>query len=93
MKYTTQWSIHLDRMPHSLKDKLKHTIDKHVQSGVLVKEDELTDWVHNLDIVEKSNGSLRLCLDPRELNPAVKREHYRIPTIQEISSEKESFQL
>ena len=75
------------RIPHSLKDKLKQTIDKHMQSGVLVKVDEPTDWVHNLIIVEKPNGFLRLCLDPRNLNPAVKREHYRIPTIQEISSE------
>ena len=30
---------------------------------------------------------LRLCLDPRELNGVVKREHYRIPTVQKISSE------
>jgi len=52
------------RIPHSLKDKLKQTIDKHMQSGVLVKVDEPTDWVHNLAIVEKPNGSLRLCLDP-----------------------------
>ena len=72
---------------HSLKDKLKQAIDKHVQSSVLVKVDEPKLWVYNLVIVEKPNGSLCLCLDLRELNPAVKREHYRIPTIQEISSE------
>lgn len=75
------------RVPHSLKDKLKQTLEKNIESGVLVKVDELTDWVHNLVIVEKKNGSLRLCLDPRELNRVVKREHYRIPTVQEISSE------
>ena len=27
-----------------------------------------------------------MCLDPRDLNKAVKREHFRIPTAQEISS-------
>ena len=48
--------------------------------------DQPTDWVHNLVIVEMKNGSLRLCLDPRDLNKAVKQEHYRIPTAQEISS-------
>ena len=37
-------------------------------------------------IVEKKNGTLRLCLDPRDLNKAIKREHYKIPTAQEISS-------
>jgi len=55
-----------------------------VKSGVPVKVDEPTDWVHNLVIVEKKNGSLHLCL---ELNKVVKREHYQIPIMQEISSE------
>ena len=31
-----------------------------------------TDWVNNLVIMEKKNGSLRLCLDPRDLNKAAK---------------------
>ena len=30
---------------------------------------------------------MRLCLDPRDLNKAVNREHYKIPTMQEIASE------
>ena len=48
--------------------------------------DQPTDWVHNLVIVEKKNDSLCLCLDPRDLNKTVKREHYKIPTAQKISS-------
>ena len=75
------------RIPHSLKERLRQAIDANVKSGVLVKVDEPTDWVHNLVVVEKKNGSLRLCLDPKNLNHVVKREHYRIPTIQEIASE------
>ena len=58
-----------------------------MKSGVLVKVDQPTDWVTSLVIVEKKNGSLRLCLDPRDLNKAVKREHYRIPTMADIASE------
>ena len=69
------------RVPCSLKQRLKQVIDANVASGVLVKVDKPTDWVHNLVIVEKKNGSLRLCLDPRLLNQVIKREHYRIPTI------------
>ena len=53
---------------------------------MLKRVDEPTDWVHNLVIVEKKNGSLRLCLDPRDLNKAVKREHYKIPIAHEVSS-------
>ena len=45
-----------------------------------------TDWVNSLVIVEKKGGGLRLCLDPRDLNKAVRREHYQLPTIEEIAS-------
>ena len=75
------------RVPHSLKQRLHHALDQNVKSGVLVKVDQPTDWVNNLVIVEKKNGSLRLCLDPRDLNKSIKREHYKIPTMQEIASE------
>lgn len=36
-------------------------------------------------IVEKNNKQLRLCLDPRELNLALKEENHVIPSFQELS--------
>ena len=75
------------RTPHSLKQRLQKTIEKNVQCGALVKVDQPTDWVNNLVIAEKKDGSLRMCLDPKDLNKAIKREHYQIPTMQEIASE------
>ena len=32
----------------------------------------------------KANGRLRLCLDPKDLNRAIKRDHYPVPTLEEI---------
>ena len=66
---------------------MKQTLGSNVKSGVLCKVDQPTDWVNNLVVAEKRNGSLRLCLDPKDLNKAIKREHHKIPIIQEISSE------
>ena len=37
-------------------------------------------------LVEKPDGSLRICLDPRDLNKVIKREHYQLPTFDEIAS-------
>ena len=51
---------------------------------VIQKVNKPTDWVHNLVIVEKKDGSLRLCLDPRELNKAIKRENFQIPTVEDV---------
>jgi hypothetical protein len=74
------------RVPLALQPKLKQTLDELVKSGIIVKRDEPTDWVNSLLIIEKKNGSLRLCLDPLDLNLAIKREHYMIPTVEDIVS-------
>ena len=62
------------RVPFDLRDRLKSELDKEESLGVIVKVNEPTDWVNSITIVEKKNGSLRICLDPRDLNKALKRE-------------------
>ncbi|CAC5381940.1 E3 ubiquitin-protein ligase DTX4 [Mytilus coruscus] len=52
-----------------------------------LKVDEPTDWVSSLVVVEKpKTGKLRICLDPRNLNKAIKREHFALPTIEDITT-------
>ena len=53
---------------------------------MIVKVDEPTDWVNSITIVEKKNRSLRICLDPRDLNKALKREHYSCPTVDDVAA-------
>ena len=48
--------------------------------------DEPTDWVSLMVIVEKGNGQLSICLDPRDLYSAIKRHHYPMPTVGEVLS-------
>ena len=45
-----------------------------------------TEWVNSMVTVVKPNGKLRICIDPRDLNKATKREHYQMKTIEEIAS-------
>ena len=52
--------------------------------GVIEKVEEPTEWLHPLVLVEKPDGKLRLCLDPRNLNKVIKREHYQLPTAESI---------
>lgn len=51
---------------------------------MITKIEEPTKWVNPIVIVE-NKGKLRLCLDPRDLNTAVMREHYQLPTVEEIT--------
>ena len=56
------------------------------EQGIIAYVDYPTDWVSNMQVVEKPNGSLRICLDPKPLNQCIKREHYLIPTQQDLFS-------
>ena len=54
--------------------------------GAIEKVDQPTKWVNSIVIVEKPDGNLRICLDQKDLNRAVKREHLQLPTFTEITS-------
>ena len=54
--------------------------------GVIAKVDERTSWVNSLVVVRKQNGNICIRTDPRDLNRAVKRQHYQMPTREEIMS-------
>ncbi|KAK2725150.1 hypothetical protein QYM36_001561 [Artemia franciscana] len=48
-----------------------------------------TDWVNSLVIVEKPDKSLRICIDPHDLNKAIKRPHHPMPTFDEAIQKHE----
>ena len=74
------------RMPISLKDDIKRELDEMVNSDIIttIREGEPTQWVNSLVYRRKQNGRLRLCLDPKDLNAAIQREHHVTPTLEEI---------
>ena len=61
----------------SVLPKLKEELDKMEREGIIRPCPETTDWVHNLVIVSKKNGDIRLCLDPKNLNKhLIRTVHY-----------------
>ena len=74
------------KVPVALRKRVKKALSDMENDGVIRKVDEPTDWVNSMVIVEKPNKKLRICLDPRNLNTAIKREHFQLPTIAEITS-------
>ena len=65
---------------------MKEKLDQMECDSIIAKVDKPTDWVNSLVIVEKKDGSLRLCLDPKDLNKVIKREHFQIPTFEDVVS-------
>ena len=55
--------------------------------NVIRRVDEPTEWVNALVVIEKPKAKkLRICLDPRPLNKVILREHFQLPTIEDITS-------
>lgn len=73
------------RIPLSMIDRVKTELESMEQANIISKVDQPTPWVSSMVVVEKKNGSVRICLDPRELNKAILREHHHIPTLDDIA--------
>ncbi len=90
-------TIHLDphatpvvhpprRIPLALRSRLKEELESMERQGVIVKVTEPTEWVNSMVVAEKPRtGQLRVCLDPRNLNKDIKRPHYPLPTLEDIT--------
>ena len=55
-----------------------------IDLGIIEPAEKPTNWVNGLVLVERPNGKLRVCLDPRPLNKAIKGKHLHLPTAEEI---------
>ena len=73
-----------------LKEEVKSELDGMEKMGVTEKVTEPTDWVSNIVYSRKPSGKLRICLDPKDLNKAIKRPHYHTPTLEEMYSKLEA---
>ena len=67
-----------------MRDEIKVELDEMTANGVIREVDEPTDWVSSIVYVRKSNGRLRLCLDPKDLNKGIMRCHHKTPTSEEL---------
>ena len=73
-------------IPHTLRDKVKAELERMESMGVIERVNGPIDWVSAMTVVHKPDGRVRICLDPRGLNMAIRREHYPMPTFEQISA-------
>ena len=69
---------------------LKFKLDEMESQGVIVKVTEPTEWCSGIVVQPKKNpadeNDIRVCVDHRPLNKAVKRERFILPTFDDIST-------
>ncbi|UYV75474.1 K02A2.6-like [Cordylochernes scorpioides] len=75
------------RLPRALLQPVKEELFKMEEDGIIEKIEEPTVWAHPMVVVKKPSGKYRICIDPRELNKWVLREHYTLPAPENILAE------
>ena len=74
------------KVPVKLKDHLKRELNRLEEMDIITPVTEPTPWVSSMVTVVKPD-KLRICIDPKDLNKALKRSHYPLPTIEDILPE------
>ena len=72
------------KIPIEYQEKIEQELDRMEEQGIITQVTEPTEWVNSITYPVKPNGDLRICLDPKDLNKAIIREHYKAPTLEEI---------
>ena len=78
----------LRRIPIHIRDKVKMELDKLEQNGIIAKVDEPVEWTSALCVVNKPHSdAVRIVIDPKPLNRALKRSHFLFKTLDDVLSD------
>ena len=72
-------------VPVHLKEAYKTELDNLEQQGVIRKVTEYTDWVNSIVLVKRNNNTIRVCLDPRELNKNISTSKHLMRRLDDIT--------
>ena len=77
------------RIPFHVRAKVELELQKLEKQDIIEKvpDTEHTDWVSPIVVVPKKDGRIRMCVDMRAANTAIKRIRHPIPTVKDISME------
>ena len=76
------------KTPEAMVEPLKQEIERMNNLGIIrqLNINEATDWCHNLVLVREPNGKLKVCLDPRMINKALRFNVHNARTFQDVTS-------
>ena len=74
-------------VPVAMQSTYKAELNRLVKEGIITEVKEHTEWINSIVPVMESNDSLRLCLDPKDLNKAIERNRWYSRTIDDILPE------
>ena len=72
------------RVPLAMKDKIVAELHRMTRLGVITPVQEPTEWVSAMVAARKRDWSIRLCINPVNLNKALLRPHHPLKTVEEV---------
>ena len=72
------------KVPIEYKEQIEKALQQIEDLKIITPATIPTEWVSSITYPRKPDGMLCICLDPRDLNKAIIREHYKAPTLKEI---------
>ena len=79
--------MHLEvdrKLPVPIKEKVGRKLQHLQDEGIIAPVREPSAWISALLVVTKTNGDIRICIDPKPLNKALLCDHYPMPTIDDV---------
>lgn len=73
------------RIPVALRDRVVEELQRMEKLGVIARQTEPTEWVNSM-VTVVTPKKMRICMAPKDLNQAIKREHYPLLTVEEVVS-------
>ncbi len=70
------------KVPYKLREKVEEEIGRMLESGVIVESD--SEWCSPIVPVSKPDGSVRICIDYRQLNNITPQRRYYLPSLADI---------
>ena len=74
-------------VPLGIQSAYKAELDRLVREGIITEVHEHTEWINSIVPVMKEDSSLRLYLDSKDLNKAIKRNQWYARTLDDILPE------
>ena len=75
------------RIPYHIREKVKDALKDLEKQDIIerLQESQPTPWVSPIVAIPKKDGGVRICVDMRCANEAIKRVRHPIPTVDDVS--------
>ena len=74
------------KVPIAMEESVKRELDRMVKSEAITPVSEPTEWVSQMVATKKKDGSIHICINPRDLNKSLRRSHHPMRTVEDVAS-------